>query len=85
MEKLRTYISLVDSRLFSYLPAKPRQFIRLFQEQEYLSEEAFATVVCGEKYDKVYYSALKSRTIKSLQALAIISPMSGKNLVKKKI
>ncbi|MEM9824142.1 MAG: hypothetical protein AAF985_23860, partial [Bacteroidota bacterium] len=64
MEGLKSYFSIIDSRLLRHVKGKPAWFIRLFLEQEYLSEEVFMQRICGDKHPPVYYRELKTRTIK---------------------
>ncbi|MEM9822028.1 MAG: hypothetical protein AAF985_13190 [Bacteroidota bacterium] len=85
MENLKAYLSLIDLRLLQHISGKPGEFIRLFQQKNYLSEEAFMTRICGQKHSAGYYRELKSRTIAILQRLALIGAIKGANPVKKKL
>jgi len=84
MDDLNAYFSIIEPRLLSHVKGKPAQFIRLYLKQKYLSEEAFKERICGKKHGQSYYSTLHTRTIKILQALAIISTPKGASIVKKK-
>ena len=84
MEALKSYLSVINPPLLRHLTGMPGEFIRLFREQTYLSEDIFKQQICGTKHSDSYYRELKSRTIKILQALAIISTPRGGSQVKKK-
>ncbi|MEM9824338.1 MAG: hypothetical protein AAF985_24850, partial [Bacteroidota bacterium] len=84
MDELNAYFSIIEPRLLNHVKGKPAQFIGLYLKQKYISEEAFKERICGKKQAKSYYSTLKTRTIKILQALAIISTPKGASIVKKK-
>ena len=84
MDSLKSYFSIIDPRLLSHVKGKTGEFIRIFQEQEYISEAAFRQRICGEKHNRNYYQELKTRTLRILQALAITSTLEGNSLVKKK-
>ncbi|MEM9918936.1 MAG: hypothetical protein AAF990_12620 [Bacteroidota bacterium] len=84
IEGLKSYFSTIDPRLFNHVSGKPRQFIDTFRSQLFLTEEAFKKRLCGDKFDEGYYRDLKSRTLRILQALVIISPSKGASIVKKK-
>ena len=84
MEGLKTYFSSIDPHLFSHVSGKPREFIDVFRAHDFLSEEAFIRKLCGGKDDNNSYREWKSRTVKILQALVIISHARGSSLVKKK-
>ena len=85
MEQFKSYFSLIDPRLLIHINGKPGEFIRLFREENFLSEEVFIRKICGKKHGRSYYSDLKSRTIRILQALAIISTSRGRSTVTKKL
>ena len=84
MEGLKSYLSIIDPGVLNGITGRPGEFIRLFQEYEYLSENAFAQKICGTKHSPKYYINLKSKTKKILQALAIISTNTKDSSVKKK-
>ena len=84
MDTLKAYFSSIDPHLFAHVSGKPRTFIRVFREQKFLSEEAFARKLCGENYDSGSYRRWKSQTLKILRALVFISATRGSSLVKKK-
>lgn len=84
MNQIQSYLSIIDARLLHHLTGKPKTFVELFQSQKWLSEMAFAHHVCNGTYDQKYYSGLKSRTLKTLQILAMMSETGGGNKVKKK-
>ncbi|MEO1518312.1 MAG: hypothetical protein AAFV95_25060 [Bacteroidota bacterium] len=83
MEKIQAYLSLVDPRLLHHVKGKPGEFIHLFREKKYESEDAFAQRVCDGKHAKAHYRNLKSRTIRILQSLAVMSPSKGGSELKK--
>lgn len=83
MEILKSYFSSIDPMLFNHVSGKPREFIDLFRSENFLNEKVFEKALCGENYNERYYSELKSRTIKILQALVIISDEKGEILVNK--
>jgi len=83
MDTLLMYISLIEPRLLRHVTGKPGQFITTLREETYLNEEAFQTRICGPKNSPSYYRTLKSRTLKIVQALAIISAQKGGSMVKK--
>ena len=85
MESLQTYISNVDPRLLGHVTGKMGELIRAVQEQNFISEEALLVHICQNKKERKYYHNLKSRTLKMLQALAIVSTSQGANEVKKKL
>lgn len=84
MQALKAYLNLIDVQLLQHVSGKPKWFIDLYRQQEYLSEEVFMNHICGDKYNESYYRKLKSQTIKILQSLAVVSNPKGNNLVKKK-
>ena len=81
---LQSYFSVIDPHLLNHVTGKPGEFIRIFREQKYLTEKAFRCAVCGSRHKDNYYRDLKSRTLKILQALAIISTPRAGSVVKKK-
>ena len=85
MENLKAYLSNIEPQLLNQLSGKPRAFIRLFKAYNFLTEEAFAQAFCGDKHNKNYYYDWKSRTLKILQALAIVSNTKGGSFIKKKL
>ncbi|MEM1323658.1 MAG: hypothetical protein AAGG75_25580 [Bacteroidota bacterium] len=84
MDGLKSYFSSIDPILFKHVSGTPKAFIDKFREQEYLSEQVFAEYLYGGEYDENSYREWKSRTLRILQALAIISNTKGGSLVKKK-
>ncbi|MFK8101935.1 MAG: hypothetical protein AB8G15_05415 [Saprospiraceae bacterium] len=85
MDTLQSYLSMVDSRLLHQLTGKTKEFIRVFQEENYISENAFMNRVCGERHKQRYYYYLKANTITILQAFAMVSRSTGVNTVQKKL
>ncbi len=85
MNSLQSYISMVEPRLLHHINGSAKAFIRIFQEGNYVSEEAFMQKICGEKHSVSHYYQLKARTKKILQALAIVSRSNGVNTVEKKL
>ncbi len=83
MEKLKAYFLNIDTQLFNHVSGKPKEFIDLFRGQHFLTEKAFAQAFCREKYNEKYYSDIRSRTLKILQALAIVSDAKRDFLVNK--
>ncbi|MEM9822535.1 MAG: hypothetical protein AAF985_15750, partial [Bacteroidota bacterium] len=73
MKSLRAYISNIDPQLLSHMSGKVGEFIHAFQQQNFVSEEAFVQYICGGKYSRKYYDNLKYRALKLLQALALVS------------
>ena len=61
------------------------ELIRVVQENNFVSEEALLQRICGKDRERKYYQNLKSRTLKMLQALAIVSSKKGTGEVKKKL
>jgi len=84
MDGLKSYLSIINPSVLNGITGKSGEFIRLFQENEYLSEKAFAQKICGTNHNSKYYTNLKSKTKKILQALAIISTNTKDSSVKKK-
>lgn len=84
IEILKAYFSNIDSRLYKHVSGKPKEFIEVFREGNFLSEEAFMTALCGNEHSEEYYFQWKSRTLKILQAFAIVSDEKGGSTTKKK-
>ncbi|MEM1319450.1 MAG: hypothetical protein AAGG75_04295 [Bacteroidota bacterium] len=85
MDAIKSYLSIIQPPLLQHITGKPGEFIRQFQQEKYLTEEAFIQTICKGKHDATYYRELKSRTLKLLQAMAIVSAPKGGNIVAKKI
>jgi len=83
VEEVKTYIFIVDSFLLRQMNGRPAELVKLIQDKENQSEEEIIKSLCGNKYDRVYYANIKSRTIKILQVLAIISTSKKGSLTKK--
>ena len=83
MEGIKAYLNVIDKRLLNKIEGKPKEFISLFQQQSYHSEDAFSRAFCGKKYNTSYYRTVKSRTKKALQILAIFSTIKGASEAKK--
>lgn len=83
MEALKLYISLIEPRLLRHVKGKPGQFIALLREEIFFDETVFKQRICGTDFSPSYYRTLKSRTLKILQALVIISSSQGNSEVKK--
>ena len=84
MKGLKSYFSSINPALLAHVSGKPKEFIRIFREQNFLTEEAFKSKICEDKYNDVYYRKRKSDAIKILQALVIISDVKKGSLTKKK-
>ena len=84
MDGIRSYFGIIDPRFLQRISGKSGEFIKAAKEGNFISEEAFIHHICGEEKERNYYRNLKSRAIKMLQALAIISDSKGISLVKKK-
>ena len=83
METLKAYFSSIDPQLFNHVRGRPKEFIDLYREQNFINEQVFEKALCGNQYNEKYYSELKSRTLKILQAFAIVSDEKGEILVNK--
>jgi len=83
MEVLKEYISNVETLLLKQITGKPKEFIELFLQKKYISEDAFIDDFCGDKYSKRYYADCKAKTIRILQIMSIISDIKGGSKVKK--
>ncbi len=84
MEIIKSYLSIIDARLLKHITGRPGQFIELFCSREWLSEEAFIQQLNGKKYSRSNYWELKSRTVKILQLMALVSTPRGNSVVKNK-
>ncbi|MEM9821462.1 MAG: hypothetical protein AAF985_10335, partial [Bacteroidota bacterium] len=84
MDGLKSYLSIISPHLLNQVGGKSGQMIRLLREQHFLSEEVFKQRICQGKYEEAYYRSLKSKTIRILQALAIVSPPKDGSEVQKK-
>ena len=84
MEGLKSYFSSINPRLLNHVSGKPKEFISVFRECNFLSEDAFARKLFGGDYDDNRYREWKSRTVRILQALVIISISEGGSSTKKK-
>lgn len=84
MDVLCSYLEMVDARLLHHVKGKYSELIRLLREEQFASEEAFIVRIYGKDYNLSKYEVLKSGAIRMLQALAIVSESSGKNIVRKK-
>ena len=85
MNSIKTYILNIEPKLLQHLNGKMGQLIHAVQNHDFVSEEALIRHVCGEKRERKYYLNLKSRTLKMLQALAIVSASKGASETKKKL
>lgn len=84
MNNLKAYLQCIDAQLLTQLTGKPKEFVDLFLSQKFISEEAFMNAFCGKNKDRYYYTDWKSKTLKILQAFAIVSTKSEGSFIKKK-
>ena len=85
MNSIRSYIDMIEPRLLHHIQGAPKEFIHLFKKKVYISEDVFMQKFCAEKHNQRHYRHVKTRTIKILQALAIISRSTGMKTVQKKL
>jgi len=83
MEKIKVYVSAIDSQSLRFFSGKCRQFIELVKKGK-KSEKEITEIICEGKYDISYYRNIKSKSKKILQKLVIISASGGGSQVKKK-
>ena len=84
MDEIEFYISKINSQLLRQITGRPAELVKLIQNKRGQSEEEVINKICGDKKDRAYYANIKSRTLKILQALAIISTPRAGSVVKKK-
>ena len=85
MEEIKNYLSIIEAHLLQHISGKPRDLIKLIDNLKNKSEEDIIRIICEDKHSKTYYANIKSRTLKILQALTIVSTSQGANEVKKKL
>ena len=85
MQRLKTYLSVIDPRLLQHVGGKPGEFIRQFRAKKYLNETALIEDICQGDKDLVYYQQLKTNVLKILQSFAVVSQFRGSNPLKKKL
>jgi len=74
---------MIDTHLINQILGKPRELINALKLKEFSKEDEFIEYFCGSTYSRKYYTNLKSRTLKILQSLVVISKLKGDDLVKK--
>ncbi|MEM1323600.1 MAG: hypothetical protein AAGG75_25285 [Bacteroidota bacterium] len=85
MNTLKAYLSLVEPQLLKHIQGQSKTLIELIKTQNFDTEDALIQRFCGKEYDRKYYENVKYRTLKILQALAIISGENSSNEVKKNL
>ncbi len=84
MEELLSYLKMIDTRLLHCIKGKPEKMIKLLRENDFDSEEDLIVALLGKGGSRDKYYLLKSRTIKLLQALAIVTDTNSGSIVKRK-
>ena len=85
MNSLKSYLAMIEPRLINSISGKSKEFIKAFQDNNFLSEESFIDYVCDGKHDRRYYFNLKDKVVKTLQAFAIVSDSYSAKKTKKKL
>ena len=84
MESIKTYMTIIDSNLLNQIQGKPKELVNAIKAFNFISEEPLVNKFCKGKRPRKYYFNLKSRTLKILQAFAIISDSRDASLMKRK-
>ncbi len=85
MKEIKSYLSIIEPNLLNRLNGKVAAFIKIVKEGNFASEEALIKQVCKGGKDKSYYNNLKSKSLRVLQSLAIVSTNSESNTLVKKL
>ena len=85
MNELKAYIQSIEPQLLNHISGKMGELVKLVKDKKPISEDVLIHHFCGSAHPRKYYHNLKSRTLKILQALAIVSHAKGASEVKKKL
>ena len=83
MKEFRAYLNNIEPALLHHVSGKMGELIQLIRDNNFVSEEALIHHFCKEKRERKYYQNLKSRTLKILQAFALISSSKEESGIKK--
>lgn len=84
MKTIKIYLKTINPHFLDHLSGNTKRFVTLLQEKNFSSEEIFAKELCGDKSTMKKYSVIKTRALKILQALAIVSNTKSGSTTKKK-
>ncbi len=85
MKTFKIYLKTINPHFLDHLSGNTKRFVTLLQEKDFSSEEIFAKELCGDKSTMKKYSVIKTRALKILQALAIVSNTKSGSTTKKKL